>query len=72
MKGMVVKIQAYGIALVECVSGPVTPLFYYNHVRDTWVREFQGGCTFFSKEECEAKSKELNIFGTEIISGHIS
>lgn len=69
---MAATIKAYAIAIVECLSGPVTPVFYYNHVRDTWVREFQGGCAFFTEEECEAKERELNIFGTEVISGSLT
>ena len=63
------KLKVWTIAMIKGVSGEVEPVFYYNHVRDSWVREFQNGCAFFSEEECNAKNEELNILGTEIING---
>lgn len=62
-------IKAYGIGLTKETSG--NPEFYYNSVRDVFVRGFQGGCMFYSKEEAREKTNELELFGTEIVEGYV-
>lgn len=64
------KMKVWAIALTESVSGPLTPVFYYNHVKDVWEREFKGGCSFFDEKSCKEKLEELNVFA-DVIEGLI-
>ncbi|MEG0380330.1 MAG: hypothetical protein RR603_01370 [Kurthia sp.] len=64
-------IKVWTIAINKAVSGPVEPVFYYNHVNDVWGREFKGGCAFFDEKSCDEKLEELNIFGAEKVSGSV-
>lgn len=61
------KLESWAIGLGTWDGGD--PEFYYNTVRDTWVRGFQGGCMFHSEEEANTKNKELNAYGTEVVKG---
>jgi len=63
-------IKCWTIALKECDSGKA--VFYYNVVRDSWVREFQGGCMFFDEVSAREKQKELNIYGVDVIEGSVA
>ena len=64
------SIKCWAIALTEDVSGPINPVFYYNDVRDTWVRDFQGGCAFYDEESAQNKLKELNIHA-DVVQGSV-
>lgn len=64
-------VKAWALALIKDVSSEIEPVYYYNSVRKTWVKEFQGGCAFFSEKDCLKAQEELNIFGVEIVKGSI-
>lgn len=64
-------IKVWTISLNKAVSGEVEPVFYYNHVKDIWERQFKGGCIFFDEKACDEKLEEMNIFGAEKVSGSV-
>lgn len=64
-----VKVETWTLILTKFESGPVTPIFYYNHIDDIFERKFSIKCAFLGEKECIAKEKELNIFGLESVKG---
>lgn len=64
-----VKVETWALTLNKCESGPLTPVFYYNHIDDTFERKFSMKCAYLGENECIKKEKDLNIFGLEIVKG---
>lgn len=64
-----IRVDCWAIALTKDVSGPQTPVFFYNHHTDIWVRGFQSGCAFLTEDEADAKLYELCV-AADIVKGH--
>lgn len=59
------------IALTKAESGPVEPLFYYNHTYDVWQRNLDAGAIFMDERKCLEMYDQLNIFGADKLTVQI-
>lgn len=66
-----VLIMMWTIALTKAESGPVEPLFYYNHTYDIWQRKLDAGAIFTDERKCLEMYDELNIFGADKLTVQI-
>lgn len=55
------------IALIESVSGPVKPLYFYNPHKDLWTKEQTLGCGFSSEEEAYEKLEKLGVHADVVL-----
>lgn len=58
---MEIQINLWVIALIECKSGPVKPLYFYDKRSDIWSKEQKLGMTFVSEKEAEKMLDTLGV-----------
>lgn len=61
------KVEGWVLCLIDSNSGE--PKFYYNPKKDIFERKFNKKYVFWSKEDCVAKVKILNVEGLEMLKG---
>lgn len=58
---MKIKMNLWVIALIECTTGPVKPLYFYDKRSDTWSKEQKLGMTFATEKEAENMFDALGV-----------
>lgn len=62
-----ITMNLWVIALIENVSGPVNPLYFYNPYKDVWTKEQTLGCGFSSEQKAYDKLEELGVHADIIL-----
>ena len=65
-----ITMDVHVIVLYKDSTGEVA--WYYNHVTDSWVKDFQLGCACKDKAEAVVVMDKLDIFGASILEGTMS
>lgn len=58
---MKIQMNLWVIALIECTTGLVKPLYFYDKRSDIWSKEQKLGMTFASEKEAEEMLDALGV-----------